>query len=614
MLATISRCFELIGDRWRWRWFALLPLTLLTAGLELIGASAVFILIRLITDDSAATSIGVLAPLRDRLGITDGPTLAAVMAGAVAVLFLLKGILRLAEVYLRESWVHGALSDLATRMLSTYLDAPYSFHLRRNSAELARTLHDGVQIVCAVVLHALAIATNETLLAVAVVSVLLWVVPWASLSVALVVVVLAVATLSGSHRLTSDWGRRIHESIGSKFRLVQQGFGAAKEVKLLGRASYFVVSYRQALAQQEHAEVAWGTFQWLPRLTIETIFVCGLAALVIVAWFAETAPWQLAPTLGLFAFAGLRLLPSFHLILYHLNRIQLARAPVASVHEDYRKLELQQARETLSTPAAAFEHGIVLEQVSFVYEGETRRALSGIDCRIDKGESIGIVGSTGAGKSTLIDLLLGLLPPTSGRILVDGHDIREETTAWQRQIGYVPQQVFLLDDTIQANIAFAIDPREVDTARVAAVARMAQLQPWIDTLPARFETIVGERGVRVSGGERQRIAIARALYGDPAVLVFDEATAALDNHTEKELSTTIQGLQGHKTMLIVAHRLTTVRHCDRLLFLRDGCIVDVGSYDALLQRNPDFARLAAATPPSGDPGKAYSLAGPSLRP
>lgn len=590
MLATINRCFELIGSRWRRRWLALLPLTVLTAVLELLAASSVFVLIRVITDETGGESIGWLTTARERLGIAAGSATAVAVAIAVAVLFLLKAGLRLSEVYLRERWVHGSLTDLATRLFGAYLDAPYSFHLRRSSAELLRAIHEGVHSVCGIVLQSVAITVNEILLAGAVVVVLLFVTPWVSLLVALVIVALCVAILAGSQRLASDWGRRLHEASGGKLRLAQQGFASAKEVKLLGRSAFFIDSFRR-LRRDEEVEVAWATFQWLPRLTMETLFVGGIAVLVVVAHLTSSQPWSLAPTLGMFAFAAIRLLPSFYLILHHLNRVQLSEASVAAVYDDYRRLGPSAVLP--QQPLSAMTRDIRFESVSFTYEGAARPALTDIDLIIAAGESIGVVGSTGSGKSTLMYLLLGLLQPSTGRICVDSHDIESRTSCWQRQIGYVPQHVYLLDASIAANIAFGIDDPDVDRLRVIEVARMAQLQDWIESLPAGLDTLVGERGVRVSGGERQRIAIARALYRDPGVLVFDEATAALDNRTEKELSETIQRLHGRKTLLIVAHRLTTVRECTRLVFLRDGRIADIGTYAELLGRNREFQRLAA---------------------
>ena len=234
--------------------------------------------------------------------------------------------------------------------------------------------------------------------------------------------------------------------------------------------------------------------------------------------------------------------------------------------------------------------------MSYTYVGEREPVLLSVDLAIARGESVGIVGSSGAGKSTLVDVLLGLLAPSAGRITVDGRDIRTALRSWQRHIGYVPQEPFLLDDTLRRNVAFGIADAEIDDRRVDNALRLAQLAEFVATLPDRLETLLGERGTRLSGGQRQRVAIARALYHEPDVLVFDEATSALDSPTERELIGALEALHGVKTLVVIAHRLTTVRRCDRLALLRDGRVAAIGSYDELLARDAGFRELAATAP------------------
>jgi len=249
-------------------------------------------------------------------------------------------------------------------------------------------------------------------------------------------------------------------------------------------------------------------------------------------------------------------------------------------------------------PELRFERAIVLDRVSYQYEAGAAPVLTDVSLTIRRGESVGIVGATGAGKSTLIDLVLGLLEPTGGSISVDGVDIARARRAWQRRIGYVPQAAFLFDDTIARNVALGVRPAEIDAARLADALRMAQLAEFVATLPDGVDAQIGERGIRLSGGQRQRVAIARALYRQPEVLVFDEATAALDNQTEREVTRAIEGLRGQKTLVIIAHRLTTVRHCDTLVFLRAGRVDAIGPFDRLLEESAEF-RAMAAMPAAG---------------
>ena len=335
-------------------------------------------------------------------------------------------------------------------------------------------------------------------------------------------------------------------------------------------------------------------------MVVETTFVLALAALIVLAWFRPNGAGNLTLTLGIFAYGGLRLLPSLHLLVYRFNRIGTGEAAVEAVARDWHELGPYVSASREADTALAMRESIVFDAVSFAYDnphgGLGEPALSDINLAIRRGESIGIVGPTGAGKTTLVDLMLGVLEPTGGTICVDGCDIRLSLRAWQRQIGYVPQTVYLIDDSIRRNIALGLEDDEIDQERVLQAACDAQLDGFLSGLAEGLDTVAGERGLRLSGGERQRIAVARALYRRPAVLIFDEATAALDNVTEQALTATIQGLHGRITTVFIAHRLSTVQSCDRLLFLREGRIESVGTY-AELEKNPEFLALSLAGKP-----------------
>jgi len=261
------------------------------------------------------------------------------------------------------------------------------------------------------------------------------------------------------------------------------------------------------------------------------------------------------------------------------------------VAADFAALGAAPVRHHGPEPSVEFAASVGCDHVSFVYADAPRAALQDVNIVIRRGESVGIVGPTGAGKSTLVDVLLGLLTPTSGRVLLDGEDLRGKERAWQRQVGYVPQDPYLLDDTLRRNIAFGVPDSVIDEQRVARASALAQLDEFVRQLPEGIETVIGEDGVRLSGGQRQRVAIARALYQDPAVLVFDEATAALDNQTEREVTRAIAALHGQRTLIVIAHRLSTVEDCDRLIFLQDGLVAAIGRYDELL-RHPGFRSMA----------------------
>jgi ATP-binding cassette subfamily C protein len=301
-------------------------------------------------------------------------------------------------------------------------------------------------------------------------------------------------------------------------------------------------------------------------------------------------------------------MPSINRILTAMTEIRHRTALVESVHRDFQegKTDLKAVSAANERSAIPFDREIEFRGVHYTYNtDEAQKAvLRDISFTLAKGEAIGVVGPSGAGKSTLIDVFLCLLRPQEGQLLIDGADAFANPRSWQEKLGYVPQEIYLMDDTLRHNIAFGVDDSDIDEERLRAVVGMARLDGFIAELPEGYHTVLGERGVRLSGGQRQRIGIARALYQGPEVLVFDEATSALDNETEREISQAIQALAGDKTLIIIAHRLSTVRMCDKLVFMQDGRIAEIGSFDQLMKNNPAFRRMAQAGGQSfinGDP-------------
>jgi len=595
---TVRKAIRFLDAGQRRAWLRLIPISVTVAAMEAVGAAAVLVLIRMIDEPGASDTSRLATLLRDGAeccGLSPVVSLAAL----IGAFYIVKNGLRFIEVYARQRCAGETEASIATQLLRRYLGAPYAFHLQRNSAQLIRNATSSASTVSRVVLLSATEAVAELLVVLGILAVVVHSAP----AVALVAGGCVALAMMGMLRLTqsahSRWGRQTHLLGASIMQSLQQSIGGVKEVKVLGRESFFSSIFARRWRELMRVQVRRGALEVAPRLVVETLFVCGVMGVIIALYAGGVG--GVVPLLGLLAYAGLRILPSLHWIVYYQNNLRFGAAALDEIERDWRSLAEADHAARAADPLP-LRDAIRLRAVTYRYAGADRDALSHVELTIKRGESVGIVGATGAGKSTLVDLILGLLDPTSGSVTVDGVDIRERLASWQRQIGYVPQSIYLMDDSIRRNIAFGIEDDAIDEQRVVGALRMAQIEGFVETLPDGLDTVVGERGVRLSGGQRQRVAVARALYHDPEVLVFDEATAALDTQTESELAREIQSLQRKKTLIIIAHRLDTVRHCDRLIFLSDGRVVDAGPFDELHERNAAFREICASPAKQRTPG------------
>jgi ATP-binding cassette subfamily C protein len=377
---------------------------------------------------------------------------------------------------------------------------------------------------------------------------------------------------------------------------ITQGLGSIKETKVAGREDFFLRWFSEASRRFARASLVFSIMSALPRLVIEVVAVGGMLLVVTVILLRGDELSTAIPRLALFAMAAVRIIPSLTRLFSALSSIRFYGPAVPPLHRDLAQAWEDETRLREATLTVRKEQPLLLDalefrEVGFTYEGASAPALAGISLRIARGSSVGFVGPSGSGKSTLIDLLLGLLAPQSGRIVIDGVGLQGVVADWQRSIGYVPQSIYLLDDTIRRNVALGIADEQIDDHAVRRALRQAQLESLVERLPAGTGTVIGENGVRLSGGERQRLGIARALYHGPQVLVLDEATSALDHHTENEITRTIRALVGERTVIVVAHRLSTVQMCDTIFVLTNGRIADAGTFEQLLAHSAEFRTL-----------------------
>jgi ATP-binding cassette, subfamily B, bacterial PglK len=602
MLATLRKCLTFLPLQARWRWAWLVPLAVTGALLEAIGAATVFALIKIISNPSQATSLPVISTIYTILPWHEERRVVFSFTILVALFYILKNILLAVVAYTQSTVASDSVAVLARHMLRGYLTAPYAFHFQRNSAELIRNITDAVEVVFRQVLLSAVGLVTEVLIVAGIVTILTVTAPFVTLITTVILFGVMVSLLKFTRRVFTRWGAQQQELKRAILQNLQQSLGGLKEVKVMGREGFFcdLFANQQDVLQRVHARHA--TVTTIPRLLIETVFVCGMLLVILLVTGRGKVGQDLVPLLGLYAYAGFRIIPSANRILLLLGNIRLGTAATNHVYTDF--LSFAEHPLTVSFGESngeglTFTDRLVLDQVSYRYDSTQIPVLQDVTLTICQGESVGIVGPTGVGKSTLIDLILGLLQPSSGRITIDGEDIFQALRSWQRKIGYVPQSIFLVDDSLRHNIAFGLQDTDIDEQRLQAAVRMAQLEEFVASVPRGLDTIVGERGVRLSGGQRQRVGIARALYHAPEVLVFDEATSALDNQTERAVIGAIEALRREKTLVIVAHRLSTVRVCDRLVFLRDGRIAGCGSFDELLRNNADFRAMAAAVSGNG---------------
>jgi ABC-type multidrug transport system fused ATPase/permease subunit len=560
---------------------ALLGLIVIGMVLEMLGIGLVIPAIVLLTQRDLAASYPQLRPVLRTLG---NPTQARLIIGGMLVLVavnVIRAVFLGLMTWRQTKFAFGLQADLSQRLFATYLQQPYTFLLQRNSAQLIRNAITEVnQFTGVVILPAMLILT-EGLVLLGMALLLLIVEPFGALIVVLVLGVAAWAFHRGTRARLARWGvaRQHHE--GLRLQHLQQGLGGAKEVKLLGREGDFLARYREHNVQSARVGERQITLNALPRLWLELLGVLGLAILVLTMLAQGRDMARIVPALGLFTAAAFRLMPSVNRILGAMQSIRFGLPSVDVLHDEL-KLGVPEPAPG-SAPPSSFQTRIELASVSYSYPGAAVPALDGVSIDIHKGELVGFIGPSGSGKSTLVDVILGLLTPTTGQVTVDGQDIQDRLRGWQDQIGYVPQSIYLTDDTLRRNVAFGLSNEQIDDAAVQQAIKAAQLEEFVASLPDGVQTVVGERGVRLSGGQRQRIGVARALYHDPAVLVLDEATSALDTITERGVMRAVTALKGSKTILVVAHRLSTVELCGRLYRLEQGRVAAQGYPSEMLR-------------------------------
>ena len=507
---------------------------------------------------------------------------------ALVVVYIAKSIFLIWSTWVQRGYSASVTTRIGSQLFRSYLYQSYVFHLQRNSAMLIRNSQNSALVMSGIIDPMLVISA-DILVTTGLFALLIGLEPIGTLVTVSLFGLSSLVFRKFTNSRIEIWGKAQNFHKGKLLQQLQQGFGGVKDVKILGTEEYFVTQYGENLYKNSEVVRRFSVAQILPRFGLEILTIIGLAVLVSTMVLLDSELTEILPVLGLFGAAAFRLLPAVNRLINNFQIINISRPQVDEVFED---LDLPDQLNQINSDRSTLTNSISVVDISFSYSESLKDAVSGVSVKIGRGEAVGFIGPSGSGKSTLVDLLLGLLKPKSGKVLVDGSDIHNNLRGWQDQIGYVPQSIFLTDDTLRRNVAFGLPKDKIDDDAVMSAIRSAQLEEFVASLPDGMETVVGERGVRLSGGQRQRIGIARALYNNPDVLVLDEATSSLDTETEHGVMQAVQALQGDKTVIIVAHRLSTVEYCDRLYRLENAQIVDEGTFSEVTSRTKDLPRDA----------------------
>ena len=541
--------------------------------LEMIGIGLIIPVIALLTQKDIYTSYPVLGELIQRLNNPSVETLIMSLMLALVFAYIIKNSFLALLAWKQSKLIFGLQSEIAIKLFSNYLKQPYQYHLQKNSGQLIRNIQGEVSVFINSVVTPCLYLLTEMLILIGFSVLLLFVEPIGTTVMLSTLIFFATQFHRFTKNRTLHWAKQriIHE--GLRIQQLYQGLGGVKETKLYGREHDFIDKYTIHTNKSMECNQRQLFINQMPRLWLELLTLISLFLLVGSMVLQQIPISMMLPTLSLYALVAFRLIPSANRIITAIQQLRFG-LPTLNLLSEELSLNEPQLIKSGNVDKMKFKNNFQIKNLSYSYPNADSKALNSISLRINKGDFIGFVGESGSGKSTLIDIILGVLPPTSGSLYLDGVDISENLRGWQNQIGYVPQEIFLIDDTLRRNIAFGLNDNDINHTSIQKAISLAQLENFINDLPEGLNTIVGERGVRISGGQRQRIGIARALYHKPEVLVLDEATSNLDIKTEADLMDAIFALHGQKTIITVAHRLKTLDKCDNIYTLRNGKIID----------------------------------------
>lgn len=550
---------------------------LIGAVLETLGVSLIIPVMNVVLEEDAIERHEYLQLICRIFHIDDSSHLTILVMIGLVLVFVVKNVFLFFQQKIQLKFVYTNQFATSRRMMINFMKRPYEYYLNADTAVIQRSITSDVNNMYGLILALLQLI-SEGIVFVSLAAVSLVADVWMSLTVTALLVIALLVIKCILKPIMRRAGEENQEFYSGLYKWIDQSVMGIKEIKIARKESYFINEYSKCGAGYVSAVQRYNLFNATPRLLIETVAIAGMILYLMIQLLQGSAAADIVPQLGLLAVAAMRLIPCANRINNHLTSISYFEPFFMGVSDN---LQDEIRDETIDYNAETYQRKIevekldvrkeiVLSDITYQYPNSETLIFDHADMKIPVGKSVGIVGTSGAGKTTIVDILLGLLQLESGRILADGVEVREHYASWLKNIGYIPQTIFMIDSTIRKNVAFGYADEDIDDAKVWEALREAQLDVFVKSLPEGLDTSIGERGIRISGGQRQRIGIARALFEDPEVLVLDEATSALDNETEAAIMDSINRLHGRKTLIIIAHRLQTIEKCDMVYRVENG--------------------------------------------
>lgn len=576
MVLNLKKLWGIFPKKHKYSSFLIIFLVFTSSALEILGISLILPLLSVLVESNSSINFSIFSNIISPSSDLSNEFIFISGFIILSLIYLLKFLILIFTFWYQSKFIHNIKYFLSKNLFSLYLKSNYEFHIQGNSAIFVRNVSSESSNILNTILSPIIIVFSEFILVLGILIFILFKEPLGGF----VLMIFFIFAIYLFQNITKNKLKKFSQiraqNDGLRYKSILEGLNGIKDIKLLNKEDSFIESFKNYAKKSFNAEQKSFFLNQIPRIWLEFVCILGITLLITIMYLKSYSPDQIIPIIGLFAFAAFRILPSSNRIL---NSIQLIRYGKVSLDIYMKELELTYKKDTSQNDKklCKFNNEIELRNISYSYPGSNIKSITNINLQIKKGEILGIIGRSGSGKTTLVDIVLGLLCPTGGSIYVDNNLIDVRSTDWKGLFGYVQQNIFLIDDSFKKNIALGVDDRNISDQDLIYAMNCAQLSSFINSLPQKEETNIGEKGVKVSGGQRQRIAIARALYKRPSILILDEATSALDPDTEKSIMESIADLKGDCTIIIITHRFSTLKICDKVLELEKSKlkIVDI---------------------------------------